>query len=335
MQDSVTPIADSIHVFHNGILLWTAVLISLLVAVLLVIVIVRFNARTNPTPAKFSHNTLVEVIWTALPVIILVIIAIPSFAVLTDQMTMPDGQRKYLGSNIFSFGSVDVPAPGLTVYAQSVDSRGGMGNLFIHVAETDGMATTYTADEGRLATRAGAPVLVMSRGSTQEFSETGVLNYLTFDEYIFDLSPLIASEELVHYKPSDRYLHELFFPDLTQDWEQRNRLDMLAEGHARLSSPLYNIAFMAMALAAILGGGYDRMGYGRRIAWAGAAAAVTRILGFFVQAASESNAWLNLLQYAIPLAAMALALRSVFRQKVSRFIDMRNRPNRIARGGAV
>lgn len=115
MQDSVTPIADSIHVFHNGILLWTAVLISLLVLVLLVIIIVRFNARANPVPAKFTHNTLVEVIWTALPVIILVIIAIPSFAVLTDQMTMPDGQRKYLGSNIFSFGSVDVPAVGLTV----------------------------------------------------------------------------------------------------------------------------------------------------------------------------------------------------------------------------
>ncbi len=115
MQDSVTPIGDSIHVFHNGILLWTAVGISLLVLVLLVIVIVRFNARANPTPAKFSHNTLIEVVWTALPVIILVVIAIPSFAVLTDQMTMPDGQRKYLGSNIFSFGSVEVPAPALTV----------------------------------------------------------------------------------------------------------------------------------------------------------------------------------------------------------------------------
>ena len=243
--------------------------------------------------------------------------------------------RTDLAATLVREGEFTEPAPGLTVYAQNVDSRGGMGNLFIHVAETDGMATTYTADEGRLATRAGSPVLVMSRGSTQEFSETGVLNYLTFDEYIFDLSPLVASEELVHYKPSDRYLHELFFPDLTQDWEQRNRLEMLAEGHARLSSPLYNIAFMAMALAAILGGGYDRMGYGRRIAWAGAAAAITRILGFIVQAASESHAWLSLLQYAIPLAAMSLALRNVFRQKVSRFIDMRNRPSRIARGGAA
>jgi cytochrome c oxidase subunit 2 len=115
LQDSVTPIADSIHVFHNGILLWTAVLVSLLVLVLLAIVVVRFNARANPVPAKFTHNTLIEVVWTALPVIILVIIAIPSFAILTDQMTMPDGQRKYLGSNIFSFGSVDVPAPALTI----------------------------------------------------------------------------------------------------------------------------------------------------------------------------------------------------------------------------
>jgi cytochrome c oxidase subunit 2 len=115
MQDSVTPIADSIHTFHNGILLWTCILVSALVLGLLAIVVIRFNKRANPTPAKFTHNTLIEVVWTALPVIILVVIAIPSFAILTDQLTMPDGQRKYLGSNIFSFGSVDVPAPAVTV----------------------------------------------------------------------------------------------------------------------------------------------------------------------------------------------------------------------------
>jgi cytochrome c oxidase subunit 2 len=115
LQGSVTPIMDSIHAFHDNILLVVAVGISLLVLVLLATIIIRFNAKSNPVPARFTHNTLIEVIWTALPVIILVIIAIPSFAVLTDQMTMPDGVRKYLGSNIFSFGSVEVPAPGLTV----------------------------------------------------------------------------------------------------------------------------------------------------------------------------------------------------------------------------
>ena len=107
---------------------------------------------------------------------------------------------------------------------------------------------------------------------------------------------------------------------------------MLAEGHARLATPLYNIAFMAIALAAIIGGGYNRMGYGRRIAWGGAAAAGSRILGFVVQAACESSAWLNILQYAIPVIACAVALRIIFRQKVSRFIDMRRRPARIATG---
>ena len=68
MQDSVTPIADSIHVFHNGILLWTAILVSLLVLVLLAIIVLRFNARANPIPARFTHNTLIEVVWTVLPV---------------------------------------------------------------------------------------------------------------------------------------------------------------------------------------------------------------------------------------------------------------------------
>jgi cytochrome c oxidase subunit 2 len=117
MQASVTPLMDSIHAFHDGILLPVTVGISVLVLVLLAVIVVRFNARRNPVPARFTHNTLLEVVWTALPVIILVIIAIPSFAVLTDQLTMPDGVRKYLGSNIFSFGSVEVPAPGLTIKA--------------------------------------------------------------------------------------------------------------------------------------------------------------------------------------------------------------------------
>lgn len=117
LQPSVTPIMDSIRSFHDGILLWSAVLIALLVLVLLAVVIVRFNAKANPTPSKTTHNTLVEVLWTVLPIIVLVVIAIPSFSVLTDQLTIPDGERKYLGSNIFSFGDVEVPAPEVTVKA--------------------------------------------------------------------------------------------------------------------------------------------------------------------------------------------------------------------------
>ena len=236
--------------------------------------------------------------------------------------------RTDLAATLVREGEFTEPAPGLTVYAQSIDSHGDMHNLFIHQANPNGAATTYTADTGRMVKRLGKPVLLMRNGSRQEFSRTGVLNYLTFDSYLYDLSPLADTDARVHYKPSDRYLHELFFPDLSQPWEKHNRRSLIAEGHARISSPLYNIAFMAMALSAILGGGFSRLGYARRIASMAAWAALTRIFGFVVQAACEGSVWLNVLQYAVPLLALGLALRSIFRQRVSRFIDMTRRPLR-------
>jgi lipopolysaccharide export system permease protein len=222
--------------------------------------------------------------------------------------------RTDLASTLVREGEFTEPSPGLTVYTQSVDAAGDMTNLFIHQAKADFGATTYTAEHGRLAKRQGRPVLIMRNGSMQEFSDKGVLNYLTFDEYVFDLSPLTDSSELIHYKPSDRFPHELFFPDLTQAWEQRNRTKLLAEGNARLATPLYNVTFMAMALAAIIGGGFSRLGYGRRIAVMAGLATLTRVIGFVVQAACDDDAWLNVLQYAVPLGGLAFALRSIFRR---------------------
>ncbi|WP_374468610.1 LPS export ABC transporter permease LptF [Phenylobacterium sp.] len=232
--------------------------------------------------------------------------------------------RTDLASTLVREGEFTEPVQGLTVYAQAVEGDGDFRNLFIHQEKEDGTSTVYTADEGRIEERSGRTVLLMRNGTTQEFSERGVLNYLTFNEYAFELSALTDSTELIHYKPSDRWLHELFFPDLAQDWEQRNRLGLLAEGHARIATPLYNIAFMALALSAIIGGGFSRLGYARRIAVMGAVAAVSRILGFVVQAACEDSAWANVLQYAIPLAVIAFGLRAIFRQRVSRFIDIRH-----------
>ena len=238
--------------------------------------------------------------------------------------------RTDLAATLVREGEFTEPVPGLTVYAQSVDGNGDMHNLFIHQMKEDGTATTYMANSGRMANRRGDSVLILRNGSTQEFSPRGVLNYLTFNEYPFSLGTLSNPDEMVHYKPSDRYLHELFFPDLQQAWEKRNRRSLLAEGHARVATPLYNVAFMAMALSAIIGGGFSRLGYARRIATMCAAAALLRILGFVAQSASEGNVWLNILQYAIPLAATGFALRGVFRQRVSRFIDIRRRPANIA-----
>ena len=117
LQRSVTPIMDSITAFHDGILMWSISLIVALVLGLLIWIVIRYNAKRNPVPAAFTHNTMVEIVWTVLPIVALIVIAIPSFGVLSDQLTTPDGERKYLGSNIFSFGEVEVPAPELTIKA--------------------------------------------------------------------------------------------------------------------------------------------------------------------------------------------------------------------------
>lgn len=222
-----------------------------------------------------------------------------------------------VASTLVQPGQFTEPGPGLTVYAQSIDRDNKIQNLFIHQDLPNGAASTYSSREAEIATRKGEPVLIMRYGSNQQFSRDGVLQYTSFDEYTFDLSSLFNSDELLHYKIADRYPHELFFPDLTQEWEQRNKDKLLAEGHSRFAGPLYNIALMSMALAAVLGGGFSRMGYGKRIAAVGAAAAVVRIVGFGVQAACEDDPWLNVLQYVVPLAAMGWSMSQIFRQKIA------------------
>lgn len=89
LQTAVTPVMERIHGF-NDLLLIIITAIVLLVLVLLVVVALRFNERANPVPSKTSHNTLIEVIWTVLPVMILVIIAVPSFRLLHLQLNVPE-----------------------------------------------------------------------------------------------------------------------------------------------------------------------------------------------------------------------------------------------------
>ncbi|THD62897.1 LPS export ABC transporter permease LptF [Phenylobacterium sp.] len=226
-------------------------------------------------------------------------------------------------------GEFTQPAPGLTVYAQSIDNKGDMHNMFIHELKQDGTATSYLANTGHIAKNRGNSVLYLENGSTQKFSARGVLEVLTFKEYPYELNQLSNADEMIHYKPSDRWLHELFHPDMQQTWEKKNRKQLLAEGHSRLATPLYNIAFMAMALSAIIGGGFSRLGYARRIITTIGVAVLVRILGFVAQSASEANVAVNLLQYLIPLGATAFALHAIFRQRVSRFIDIRRRPTRL------
>jgi cytochrome c oxidase subunit 2 len=87
-QQSASPIMENITWFHDFLLI-IITLVTLFVLALLLIVIFKFNSRANPVPSKNTHNTLLEVAWTVLPVIILVAIAVPSFRLLFAQLTIP------------------------------------------------------------------------------------------------------------------------------------------------------------------------------------------------------------------------------------------------------
>jgi cytochrome c oxidase subunit 2 len=88
LQESATPVMEFITTFHNW-LLGTITVITLFVLALLVIVVVKFNAKSNPIPSRTTHNTLIEVAWTLIPVLILVAIAVPSFRLLFLQLDTP------------------------------------------------------------------------------------------------------------------------------------------------------------------------------------------------------------------------------------------------------
>jgi cytochrome c oxidase subunit 2 len=88
-EEAVTPIAEEIHHFHDWLVLPIIIVICIFVAGLLAYVIFRFNEKANPTPSRTTHHSLLEVAWTIIPVLILVVIAIPSFRLLTHQLVIP------------------------------------------------------------------------------------------------------------------------------------------------------------------------------------------------------------------------------------------------------
>lgn len=80
-QTASSPVMDMMDWFHR-LLVWIMVAVCVLVLVLLAVVVLRFNHKRNPIPSRTSHNTVIEVVWTVVPVIILVVIAVPSFKLL-------------------------------------------------------------------------------------------------------------------------------------------------------------------------------------------------------------------------------------------------------------
>ncbi len=101
-QPAVTPVMNGIDDFYS-LLLVIIFAIAIFVMALLAIIIVRFNAKANPTPSRTAHHTLLEVAWTVVPILILVVIAVPSFKLLYLQKDIPQAEMtlKVVGNQFY------------------------------------------------------------------------------------------------------------------------------------------------------------------------------------------------------------------------------------------
>ncbi|MCI5060893.1 MAG: cytochrome c oxidase subunit II [Alphaproteobacteria bacterium] len=99
LREPATPQMERIAAFHDDLLMWIITVIVIFVTALLIWVAIKYNAKANPTPSKTTHNVLLEVIWTVVPVVILIVVAVPSFKLLyyLDRTEEPEMTLKVTG----------------------------------------------------------------------------------------------------------------------------------------------------------------------------------------------------------------------------------------------
>src|SRR5690606_12856412 len=214
--------------------------------------------------------------------------------------------RTDLASSLVQEGSFTFPNENLTLYARERGGGGELRDLLINDARPEN-DITYTARAGVIVTIEGEPAIVMRDGQIQRQVEDGSVDVLDFDRYVLQLGvSSFDDNDFFYLKASDRTLYELFFPDLTAHYDQRNVDRFLAEAHGRLSAPLLNIALAMIALVGVLMGDFSRRGYGRRIMWAAIIALVIRLAALMTQAAAADQPELNPIQYALPILVILI-----------------------------
>ena len=158
IQMQVTPIGEEAAAFHNNWLLPLCAAISIFVLVLLLYAIVRFRRGANPTPSRNSHNTLIEVIWTLVPVLILVGIAIPSIRLLRHAYSPPPTDVTVKVTGHQWYWSYELPDYGVSFDSYMLKEKNDPTRQANQRARTDADGPPLLAVDNRLVIPAGKVV---------------------------------------------------------------------------------------------------------------------------------------------------------------------------------
>ena len=213
-----------------------------------------------------------------------------------------------IASQMVQAGQFVTPAPDLTVYVREILPNAELKDVMIHDARSSDSETTHLAKSGRLQKSEMATSLLLFNGSVQNPLDDGGLDIIEFETYQLDLSDVVALDNVLRLKSSDKFLHELLRPDPRDYTTPKSRKEMASEGHARLATPLWNLALVLLALAFLLRGQHSKLGNGRKIALCAVTGFILRLVGFGITSAAEGDISLNVAQYALPLLLIAICL---------------------------
>jgi len=224
-----------------------------------------------------------------------------------------------IASQMVQAGQFVTPAPNLTVYTREIQADGELQDVLIHDGRDADSKSTHTAKTGRLLRSERSTSLILYDGTVQTPLSDGSLDVIDFETYQLDLSDIVALDNVLRLKSSDRFLHELLRPDPREYITPKSRRERAAEGHARMAAPLWNIALVLIALAFILRGQHSKLGNGRKIAICAVTGFVLRLIGFAIASSAERDAALNPAQYILPLLIIILCLAYLISRKRIRF----------------
>lgn len=212
--------------------------------------------------------------------------------------------RHNFASVMLQEGKFNTPVKGLTVYVRNRLPDGELSGLLVHDEREAGAPITMMAERGGLIIDQDGPKILLINGNRQQVSpEDGRVSFLYFDSYMLDLA-LVTDNPPVRWRDKgERSLTELFNPE--DELPPNQRAELRAEAHQRLTVPLYNLAFVAIALGALLSGQFNRRGRWRRIATAVAGVVTLQLLGISLGSLIVQSPNITPVLYALLVAGIA------------------------------
>ena len=216
--------------------------------------------------------------------------------------------RSDIAKSLIRAGEFTTVVDGLMVYAEEVRPGGQYLGMLIYDERNPARPTTYMAEAGLYRNTVFGPRLHLARGNFQQPGSDGKVNITGFTETAVDLTQYQRSADPGYREPTERYVSELLYPDMTVPYDIQQEGVLKAEGHARLSGPFYNILFVLIAMLALIKGPFNRNGYSRRILYASGIAIFLRVIGFTLENAAASAPAMNIAQYVLPVGGSIICL---------------------------